>query len=578
MKKFEHYFQNEIEYIRALQRLMRQEKPHLANILNEQDPDIERLNEGFAFLTARHSQKINDAFPEYTLPPLQRLQSQAIKGIPATSVVQLDSGINSSYAHSVLAGSKISSKTGSTFITSRQCDIEPLALIRREISYSAQETHITLTFEYTGKDDYWDIKPVSLFLSPDETVADTLMFSLRQHCHDIVFYQENYPYPMNGIGLEPLSGASRLILSPPQSEGNCAPQMLMESLYLPHVHHFLTLTLPTNMQHRLSMKTARQFTITLKLSCEMDLSEAQVADAFYPHCVPVVNKQPMQLTVPFAPETDRYRLPLSPENGVLDLLGVELEQEPDEEKERGNEYRFYPDRLQTGMDRYPDDKYAWFYSLEVSEDALGRLQYELVFRDSQFQLMTQPPARKFICHFITFNFQAVPLAAGDRCYADEAIPDEFQIRNLTTVSSPYPPVTDNHRYWELLSHYSASPFLLYSADALKQLLRGYDFYADSDRNVSRTLRRMIDGIMAMNSVPKDWLIKGVPHRCLFVELVLDETAYTSTGEMFRFANTLFQFLPFCLTQDMRMLMTCRTTSGESYVLSRYPVQGYRPLM
>ncbi|MDE1497452.1 type VI secretion system baseplate subunit TssF [Xenorhabdus bovienii] len=170
------------------------------------------------------------------------------------------------------------------------------------------------------------------------------------------------------------------------------------------------------------------------------------------------------------------------------------------------------------------------------------------------------------------------LAAGERGYADETIPDEFQIRNLTGASSPYFPVTDNHRYWELLSHYSASPFLLYSADVLRHLLQGYDFYADSDRNVSRTLQRMIGGIMAMNSVPKDWLIQGVPHRCLFVELVLDETAYTSTGEMFRFANTLFQFLPFCLTQDMRLLMTLFTASGESYVLSRYPVQGYRPLM
>ncbi|MBD1229211.1 hypothetical protein [Xenorhabdus griffiniae] len=40
MKNFEQLFQHEIEYIRALQRLARQEKPHLSDILREHDPDV----------------------------------------------------------------------------------------------------------------------------------------------------------------------------------------------------------------------------------------------------------------------------------------------------------------------------------------------------------------------------------------------------------------------------------------------------------------------------------------------------------------------------------------------------------
>ncbi|MBD2780851.1 type VI secretion system baseplate subunit TssF [Xenorhabdus sp. 42] len=576
VKTFEHYFQHELAYLRALQRLISQEKPHLADILNGQDPDVEKISEGFAFLTARQHQKIDDGFPEITRPTLQSLRSQAIKGIPATSVMQLHSGIGADSACSVPKGSQMTTEAECIFVTSRQCDIEPLALIRREISYQAKETQLKLTFQYTGKDDHWLINPISLFLSADNTVADSLMLALRQYAYDIRLYRGETLCPMDGIRLEPLQGTSRLILSPPQKSGNWAPQLLLESLYLPHVHHFMTLVLPTFMQDRLSMAETNEFTLTIQLSCELDVSEAQIEQAFHLHCVPVFNRQSLRLTIPFTSDSARYCLPI--ESGILDVVGVELEQEPDEEQSRGQTCQFYPASVLTGMERGADDELAWFYSLEVSEDALGRLQHELVFRDNRNQLMASPPVHKFVCHLMTFELQAPPLSPGEICYADENIPDDFHIKNLTTVSSPYPPFTNNHHYWTLLSHYSASPFLLYSAEALKHLLLGYDLYADKDRNQSRRLRRLIGGIVTVESVSGDRLVMGVPHRCLFVDLTLDDTAYESEGELFGFANTLFQFLPFCLAQDMRMLMKCHTTSGETYVLSRYPVQGYRPLM
>ncbi|WFQ78127.1 type VI secretion system baseplate subunit TssF (plasmid) [Xenorhabdus sp. SF857] len=578
MKNFEDYFQHEIEYLRALQRLVRQEKPHLADILSGHDPDVEKLHEGFAFLTARLHQKIDDGIPEYSQPLLQRLHSQVIKGIPATSIVQLKSKPSTDTAYSVPINRQIITEDGTSFITCRACDIEPLEIVRREIQHQTKETRLTLTFRYTGKDTRWKISPINLFLSADEIVAETLMLALTQEAGDIQLHEETSSYPMNGLSMASLQGTSRLILSPPQRAGNWAPQMLMESLYLPHVHHFITLALPTTMRSYVLMAEAREFTVTIPLNCELAISEAQMAEAFHLHCVPVVNRQSSQLTVPFTPETERYSLPLPSAEGLLDITDVELEHEPDEEHDRGNEFRFYPDSLLTGMDRFPENEQIWFYSLEVSEDALGRFQYDLIFRDSRGQVMTQPPARKFICQVTTFRLQAVSLGVDERCYVDETLPDNVQIKNLTLPSLPYPPLTDSHRYWTLLSHYSSSPFLLYSVNMLKELLHGYDFYTETDRNRSRTLRSRIGGLVAVHSKTSDWLIKGIPHRCLFIELILDDGAYSHEGEAFMFAHSVSQFLPFCLTQDMHMLVTCRTTAGKYYGFSRYPIQGYRPLM
>ncbi|MCG3463875.1 type VI secretion system baseplate subunit TssF [Xenorhabdus bovienii] len=578
MEAFQFYYHWELDYLRQLEKLVGEEKPHLADHFNGNDPDIERLNQGFAALMARLHQKVDDAFPEMTLPLLQRLTAQSIKGIPATSVVQFDRREGFDFSYTLPRGSEVSSGTGVTFVTSRDCPIEPLILLARDITYQAETTLITLTFQYIGKDDHWPIRPLSLFLSPDEAVADTLMLSLCRLLQRAELHHDGLTYPVEPFWFEPLSGASRLILSPPIAvAGNWAPQMLMESLYLPHVHHFLTLSLPTVMRSRLSMTESRQFSVTLKLYDALPLSEAQLADAFQLHCVPVVNlERRSQVTQPFAPDTARYPLPLPPGQGLLHMTDLRLKDEPG--KERGKRCQFYPMSQFTHFFRNADEE-VWFYALDITRDALGHLEYALMFYDSHARPMEQPPEQEFTCHFVAFDTGLPTLAVGDICHASEDIPDGLQVSNLTPTAPSYQPVTDSSRYWGLLSHHAANGFWLNSVSALKQLLWDYDFYADLDRHAHRDIQRLTAGILAIQSTPGDWLIRGVPYRCIHVELTLDESAYTHQGELFRFANALYQFLPFCLTEDMRMRMTViGNTSDIRWLLAPCPLQGYRPIM
>ena len=61
-------FRDELDYLRRLGRVFSRNNPQLARFLGEEasDPDVERLLEGFAFLTARLRLKIEDDFPELT--------------------------------------------------------------------------------------------------------------------------------------------------------------------------------------------------------------------------------------------------------------------------------------------------------------------------------------------------------------------------------------------------------------------------------------------------------------------------------------------------------------------------------
>ena len=64
---FSKYYQSELAYLREMGRAFGLANPSVAGLLVERgaDPDVERLLEGFAFLTARIRERVDDACPRW---------------------------------------------------------------------------------------------------------------------------------------------------------------------------------------------------------------------------------------------------------------------------------------------------------------------------------------------------------------------------------------------------------------------------------------------------------------------------------------------------------------------------------
>lgn len=62
------YFREELSFLKEQGKHFTEVHPQLSRFLHGQvtDPDVERLLEGFAFLTARLREKVEDEFPELT--------------------------------------------------------------------------------------------------------------------------------------------------------------------------------------------------------------------------------------------------------------------------------------------------------------------------------------------------------------------------------------------------------------------------------------------------------------------------------------------------------------------------------
>ena len=89
---FNHYYQSELTALRQLGRRFAERSPALAPYLGQagRDPDVERLLEGFAFLTGRLRQKLDDELPELSHSLMQLLWPNYMRPLPAFSILQFD--------------------------------------------------------------------------------------------------------------------------------------------------------------------------------------------------------------------------------------------------------------------------------------------------------------------------------------------------------------------------------------------------------------------------------------------------------------------------------------------------------
>lgn len=88
-----HYYERELTYLRRLGAEFGKRYPRVASMLQleptrSEDPHVERLLEGFAFLAARVHIKIDDEFPEISHALLDTVYPEYARPVPSMSIVQ----------------------------------------------------------------------------------------------------------------------------------------------------------------------------------------------------------------------------------------------------------------------------------------------------------------------------------------------------------------------------------------------------------------------------------------------------------------------------------------------------------
>ncbi|UZJ62564.1 type VI secretion system baseplate subunit TssF [Pseudomonas sp. KU26590] len=593
---FNHYYQSELTALRQLGRRFAERSPALAPFLGQagRDPDVERLLEGFAFLTGRLRQKLDDELPELSHSLMQLLWPNYMQPLPAFSILQ--------FAPLKLAGPALrverDTPVDSVPIDGVQCrfrtcyptDVQALDLVELTYSVKGEGSLLSLRLEMSGEGHFGELglSRLRLHFAGERYISQMLYLSLLRNLESIELV------PLDGDG-KPLHGVNGMPMAFKVPGDRIQPMGFAEDealipyplntfrgyRYLQEYFAFQDKFLFVDVNGLELLAALPQDTLKQVRGLEMrfDIRKSGVQrlrptlDNVKLHCTPIVNlfkhdASPIRLEG----KQDEYLLMpalYSPENcGVFSVESV---------------IGWKPGGL--GYEAYvPFESFEHDPSFDVPN---RRPHYSIVQRPSSlhdgldtylsFGIRHTEASETLSIEMICTN-QNLPrrLKLGDICIACEQTPEFLTFRNITPATPSYAPPLNRDFLWKLISNMSLNYLSLADVNALKVILETYDLPRYYDPHAEKVSKRLLGGLTSIRHQHVDRLHRGLPVRGLRTELTIDPQGYIGEGDVFVFASVLNEFFALYASLNSYHELRVKSTQGEVYQWT--PRMGQQPLL
>lgn len=604
---FEKYFRDELDYIRQLGKAVAAEKPHLTTFLSEQssDPDVERLLEGFAFLTGNLREKIDDQFPELTHGLLNMLWPNYLRPIPSMTIIEYTPDKLAITAATLLkAGSQVKSlsieqrsdsqssndaeaKTGPQciFTLCRDIWMFPLSIDDISVNNSTELGVLSIHFKAGANLNLQDLQlnKLRFYLGEDNYSSTQLYFWINRYFENAEFVVNGITVPMPDFNFN-LVGFERedALLAYPKN-AYVGYRVLQEYFCFPEGFLFFDVDGVTDFPAHLS---ASEFTLNLYFSKALPPEVKVRSTTLRINCAPAVNlfRRDSEAIRLDGTQTE-YRLSASysnPDhydifsvdrvNGWLEKIGK------DGGSERGH-VRSYPpfESFHHQIDNAQEQP-TLYYRLRVKNSLFRKgFEHYLSFVRSDESKITL--SDEYVSAVMTCTNRELPLVlrVGEINQLGDGSPSYATFRNITRPSVPLYPVIDGSLHWSLLSNMSLNYMSLLDKDALKQILHTYDFPSIHNRQSARASQKRLNAIQRIETHPIDRLFRGLPVRGLQTTLWLEQSAFSSEGELYLFSTVLAHFFSlYASVNAFHLLKVINLDNQECY---EWPVQtGQHALM
>jgi type VI secretion system protein ImpG len=542
------YYEDELTFLREMGREFSQDYPAVAHMLSERgsDPDVERLLEGFAFLTARVRHKLDDEFPEITHGLLNLLWPHYLRPVPSLSILEFKP-VPGAVREKVRIprGTELSSVpvegTRCRFRTCYDVDLLPVELTEADLNESAGSPRtLRLGFQLSegASLKQLNVDSLRLFLGGERESASLLYLWISRNLKEIVCQgflggkpTQQFTLPASAVTVGGFSEQEALLPYPQISFAGF--RLLQEYFALPAKFMFVDV----NGLGRMSeLETGGTFEFQFRFKRGPERIPQLKRDDIRLACTPVINLFP-HTADPIRLEHTRvdYRVrPASLDAQHYEVYSIDRVSGWTEGQVRPRDYApfhnfthgaageegiYYHTRLRPAVTVEGTDTFISF----VSEQQAHAL----------------PPTETISIDLTCTNRNLpVHLRVGDICQATANSPELATFRNITGTTASVRPPLDQGLHWRLLSHLALNYLSLVDIQALRSILEIYNFQALYDRQAARENELRLDSIQRVNTKPIDWLMKGVPIRGTSIEMELLETNFTGEGDMFLFGSIL----------------------------------------
>ncbi len=594
---FNKYYHDELDFLRKMGAEFADKNPAAAPYLAEvgADPDVERLLQGFAFLTGRLRQKLDDELPELTQTLMQMTWPHYLRPLPSMTILEFEARPKAVRAPMEIArGTEVASVpvdgTRCRFRTCFDVRLLPIELEEAEVEVPARSHgHVRLRFRLGDGADLEQLRGedrLRVYLHGEPAIAHALHLSLTRHVREVV---------VRGLGPEaggerrlgpeavrPAGFADDEALLPYPLHALPGFRLLQEYTSLPQKFLFLDLPGPGTVP---DPGAEEGFELRFELTRTPEDSLRLSRDHVRLHCTPVVNLVEMESDpIRVDHEKSEYLVrPAGRNPEHFEIFSVN--------RVRGwvkgtTAARDYPAFFSFGHPVAPGVGDKTYY--------LTRLKHSPVSRgvDSYLSFVTgdqekAEPASKRVVADLTCSHADLParLRVGDLSEATGSSPEFARFRNLGRPTPSLAPPLGGELAWRLIANLSGNYLSLaswegsgngsggngaggepsLSLEALRTLLGSYDFRALHDRQAARENELRLAGILSVEARPEERLYRGSVVRGSRIELSMKEENYAHEGEMVLFASVLDELLAqYCSLNSFTHLIVRGADHGERY--------------
>ncbi len=585
----EHYFRDELAFLRLQGREFADSYPELTRFLSEQntDPDVERLLEGFAFLTGNLRAKIEDEFPELTHGLLNMLWPNYLRPVPSMTIMQF-SVIPGAIAQPALVrqGCQLDSlpidDVTCHFQTCHDAWVYPAEM--RQITAQSGNDLSTISLDIALHAPLplseLQLDKLRFFLGGDSYTAYELYFWLSNQLSHIELEIDGKRFRQEAKALKSVGFERDDALLPYPNNVYSGYRILQEYFCFPESFLFFELSGGEWPKQPLPVSEFKiHFCFDRPLPAELKIRP----DSFMLNCVPAINlfqhdSEPVNLNGRQAeyPLKASYRYADSFE--IFSVDQVEGWVEGNMGRSRGTPRIYQPfESFQHQIER-AKQRLALYYRVRVRESVSGDgFEHSLSFVRGDETTTVDLDESISVTLTSTNRSRAARLKVGSICVPTGTSPSFATFRNLIRPTRPLRPAMDGSLHWTLISNLSLNYVSLLRRDALVQVLRTYDFPALHDKQAEQASRKRLAGIEEIETKPVDRLVRGMPVRGLKSVLSIRQSAFGSEGELYLFSTVLAHFFSlYASVNAFHLLEVVNLDNKERY---QWPVQiGQHSLM